>query len=118
MASTLERRGEPRHACVLGIKTINGKPISETYLLDITAHGAQITGNFFVVNGDEISIGLPIMEAPGGQEKLENVTGMVIWVQKTYTSPEELMRYRFGVSFPYPLKEMEKLLQMFHWREN
>jgi hypothetical protein len=118
MASTLERRREQRHFCVLDVKTINGRPVSETFLLDITPNGAQIAGNFFVVIGDEISIGLPIMEDPGERSKLEAVTARVVWVQKAYASPEELMRYRFGVSFPYPIKEMEKLLKMFRWREN
>jgi hypothetical protein len=39
-------------------------------------------------------------------------------VQKAHASPEELMRYRFGVSFPYPFKDIENLLKMFRWREN
>lgn len=118
MASKLERRREQRHVCVLDVKTLNGRPISETYLLDVSPNGAQIAGNFFVVIGDEISIGLPIMKDPGGREKLEDVTARVVWVQKAYASPEELIRYRFGVSFPYPVKEIEKLLKMFRWREN
>lgn len=118
MASKLERRREQRHVCVLDVKTLNGRPISETYLLDVSPNGAQIAGNFFVVIGDEISIGLPIMKDPGGREKLEDVTARVMWVQKAYASPEELIRYRFGVSFPYPVKEIEKLLKMFRWREN
>ncbi|MEW6658434.1 MAG: PilZ domain-containing protein [Thermodesulfobacteriota bacterium] len=118
MASTMERRREPRHSCVWDVKTINGRPVSETYLVDITRHGAQIAGNFLVVIGDEISIGLPIRQDPGEREKLEDVTARVVWVQKAPASPEELLRYRFGVSFPYPFKEIENLLQMFRWREN
>lgn len=118
MAGTLERRSEQRHFCVLDVKTINGRPVSETYLLDITTHGAQITGNFFVVIGDELLIGLPVMKDPGERAKLEAVTARVVWVEKANASPEELMRYRFGVSFPYPIKEIEKVLKMFRWREN
>jgi hypothetical protein len=118
MGSALERRREQRHSCVWDVKRINGRPVSETYLVDITRHGAQIAGNFFVVIGDEISIGLPIRKDPGAREKLEEVTARVVWVQKGYASPEELSRYRFGVSFPYPFKDMENLLQMFRWREN
>jgi len=116
MASAMERRHEQRNVCVLYVKTVNGRLVSETYLLDITPNGAQITGNFSVVIGDELSIGLPIMKDPGGLEKQEYVTARVVWAQKAYASPEEPLRYRFGVSFLNPFKEMEKLLEMFRWR--
>jgi len=118
MGSTSERRRETRHSCVLDVKRINGRPVSETYLVDLTRNGAQIAGNFLVVIGDEISLGLPIMHATGGGTELEEVTARVIWVQKAHASPEELMRYRFGVSFPYPFKDIDNLLKMFRWREN
>ncbi|MFZ5452002.1 MAG: PilZ domain-containing protein [Thermodesulfobacteriota bacterium] len=118
MGSTLERRREQRHSCFLDVKTINGRPVSETYLVDITRNGAQIAGNFLVVIGDEISIGLPMMNDPGGQAQLEDVTARIVWVQKTYANPEELMRYRFGVSFLFPFKGMEYLLQIFRWRDS
>jgi|GEM_PF-2796485 hypothetical protein len=118
MGSTLERRRESRHSCFLDVKRINGRPVSETYLVDLTRHGAQIAGNFLVVIGDEISFVLPLRQAPGGREKMEEVTARVVWVQKAHAGPEELGRYRFGVSFPYPIKDIEELLQMFRWREN
>jgi hypothetical protein len=102
----------------LDVKTINGRQVSETYLVDLTRNGAQIAGNFFVVIGDEISIGLPIMKDPEGRLELEVVTARVVWVQKAHASPEELRRYRFGVSFPYPCNKLENLLKKFRWREN
>ena len=108
----LDRRRETRILCVLGVGEINGQSCPDTYLLDISAIGAQLETASALAIGEAVEFDLPQMaEAP--EERDYRFAGRVVWVKE---AAPELKRYRIGLSFFTPFNETTKILAKFRYR--
>jgi hypothetical protein len=91
MKQRVQRRSQ-RYAVNLEVKQINGQPVSETYLLDISSMGARL----------ESSVGLAPMRQveftfflPGGETETRLV-GSVVWMRPVLGKPG---RFQMGLKF-------------------
>ena len=91
MKQRVQRRSQ-RYAVHLEIKQINGQPVSDTYLLDISSLGARL----------ESSVGLAPMKQmeftfflPGADAETRLV-GTVVWMRPVLGAPG---RFQMGLKF-------------------
>jgi hypothetical protein len=74
------------------VKTFNGQPVAETWLLDISAVGARIEGlrPLAVRNHVEFTYVKP------GDDRVRSHTGIVVWTRPLVHKPG---RYQMGIKF-------------------
>lgn len=106
-------RKTKRPRFVMEVNEINGKPVSETFLLDITADGAQLATTLFMVAGDLLRFCVSIPAEDTREKTKHFFDGRVMWVNKTYSNPEEQDRYRIGLSFSTFYRKTERIMENF-----
>ncbi|OGR08615.1 MAG: hypothetical protein A3K23_07135 [Desulfobacca sp. RBG_16_58_9] len=91
MKQRITRRAQ-RYPVHLEVKELNGQPVSETYLLDISSLGARMESHLGLAPMKlvEFSIVLP------GTETETRMEGSVVWMHPVLGSPG---RYHMGVKF-------------------
>jgi len=91
MKQRVTRRAQ-RFPVHLEVKKINGQPVADTFLLDLSALGARLESPMPLAprNQVEISFFLPATD----QETL--VAGAVVWMKPMVTAPG---RYQMGLQF-------------------
>jgi hypothetical protein len=109
----LNRRREARVLCVLGIREINGQHCPDTYLVDISAIGAQLETGRSLAIGEAVEFDLPQMGEVPEENGVHRFAGQVVWVKEATPDPQ---RYRIGLSFFHPFSETTKILAKFRYR--
>ena len=95
---TKELRRSQRHDVFLKVTEINGQPVSDVILLDLSMWGAKVESIIPFPNNVELSFSLP---GEGGEGKT-HLSAEVIWWEQVPISK----RYHVGMQF---LKSMERL---------
>jgi predicted ribosomally synthesized peptide with nif11-like leader len=97
---TLEVRKAQRYQVYFKVSALNGKPVTDTMILDINAWGARI-GSFrpFDVLGS-----IEITFTPPGEDQQVRLTGEVVWSRLMPTKDQ----YHAGVKFLKPLDQLHR----------
>ncbi len=91
MKRRVERQAQ-RYTAKLVVIKINGQPVSDTFLLDISSLGAKLESSTPLAPRHPIEV---IVFLPWTQTET-NIAGVVAWVQPLMTSPA---RYQMGIEF-------------------
>lgn len=99
----MRKRAAKRHLVQLQVIELNGEPVTDTFLLDLSVHGARLESSSPLIADYRASLSFFL---PGEETKTE-VLGEVRWVHPLHHSPG---RYQMGLKFDNPLWELDKLI--------
>jgi hypothetical protein len=95
--SRVERQ-TPRYLTKLAVTNINGLPVTDSFLLDVSATGAKLESPTPLAPRFPIEV---VVLLPGDQTET-NLAGMVIWTRPSMASPgRHLMGLEFHHRFWY-----------------
>lgn len=86
----------------LSLHEINGQPIPDSYLVDISSLGAQLESPLFVALNGPVEF---LVRFPRG-DKETRLTGTVKWIKPLIGKPG---RFRFGLRFHNAFWELDML---------
>jgi predicted ribosomally synthesized peptide with nif11-like leader len=95
-----ERRKAKRYQVYLKVSELNGQPVDETMILDISAWGARI-GSMIPFDAPGV---IEITFAPPGETKNVRLAGKVIWSRLMPSSGQ----YQAGVQFSKPIHQLHR----------
>jgi hypothetical protein len=102
----------PRY--VLEVSELNDKSGSDTHVLDISPHGAQLETNIPMAAGDPVKFSICLAQNDLEEDKMLYFQGQVVWIKKIKPAPA---LYRLGLIFPAPYSmAVYKTLETFKWK--
>jgi hypothetical protein len=101
MNRRIERKAQ-RYPAKLGVSAINGRPVTDTFLLDISALGAKLESSSPLAPHYPVEIDVFL---PGAQTET-NLAGVVIWVQPLMASAG---RFLMGIQFHQRFWDIDQL---------
>ena len=91
MEKKVTRRAK-RYPVHLEVKELNGQPVADTYLLDISTLGARLESPTLLALGDQVEFSFYLPDA----DSETRLAGVVVWVQPAAGKPSH---YHMGVEF-------------------
>lgn len=101
MMKRVERQAS-RYPTKLAVTKINGKPVTDTFLLDISALGAKLESPTPLALRFPVEV---VVSLPGAQTET-NLSGVVTWMRPLAASPA---RYLMGIQFYQRFWEIDQL---------
>ncbi|MBI4643291.1 MAG: PilZ domain-containing protein [Deltaproteobacteria bacterium] len=101
MKQRVTRRAQ-RYSVRLEVKEINGQPVADTFLVDLSALGAKLESSLPLSprNQVEFSFLLPVTDT------ITKVAGVVVWLKPVMSAPG---RYQMGLQFFNPYWDIDQL---------
>jgi len=102
MKKHLQRRVK-RHPVRLPVAELNGQPVQDTLVVDISSLGARLETTTPLAPRNPVEF---VIAPPGGHGPLK-LAGMVVWMRPRLDQPG---RFQMGVQFYSPQWELESLV--------
>jgi PilZ domain len=91
MMRRIERQAQ-RYPAKLKVNTVNGRPVNDIFLLDISALGAKMESSTPLATRNFVEMGVLLT----GAQHETKLAGMVIWIRPLMATPG---RYLMGIEF-------------------
>ncbi|MBI4643543.1 MAG: PilZ domain-containing protein [Deltaproteobacteria bacterium] len=95
-------RQAQRYPAKLAVTNLNGRPVTDTFLMDISALGAKLESSTPLARRYPVEINILF---PGAQTETK-LAGMVVWMRPSVASPG---RYLMGVKFHQRFWDLDQL---------